>query len=44
MVSDVPAIPVVVVEAAVKIWINTFMNFHYRLKIGYLPQDVPDPM
>ena len=39
-----PAIPLVVVELAVMIWMNTFIDFHYCLKIVNLPRDVPDPV
>ena len=44
LVSDVPRVPPVVVVAAVMIWINTFTDSQYRLKIGYLPHHVPDPV
>ena len=44
MISDVPANPVVVVAAAVMIWITTCIDFHYYLKIRNWPHDVPDPV
>ena len=42
--TDVPANPVVVPQAAVMIWIITFIDFHCCLKIVNLPRDVPDPV
>ena len=42
--TDEPTNPPVVPQAAVMIWIITFIDSHYCLKIVNLPRDLPDPV